>query len=203
MQQNPPRDQLRNILRSTLRKARKNLTVDQVAVHSASICTQADELLSQTGARHIAAYYAFGNEVDLSTLMAGFEAQQKTSYVPIVLPEYQMQFASVNSQTQTHLNGYGIKEPQIDNADLVDASSLDAVLVPLVGFDEHCNRMGMGGGYYDRCFAHRRDQSLQKPVLIGVAYEIQGVANVHTENWDVPLDYIITERRIIQRKNNS
>ena len=203
MQQNPPRDQLRNILRSTLRKARKNLTVDQVAVHSASICTQADELISDTGAMHIAAYYAFGNEVDLSTLMLGFETHQKTSYVPIVLPEYRMQFAPVNSQTQTYLNGYGIKEPQVNNADLVDASSLDAVLVPLVGFDEHCNRMGMGGGYYDRCFAHRRDQSLQKPVLIGVAYEIQGVANVHTENWDVPLDYIITERRIIQRKNNS
>ena len=75
--------------------------------------------------------------------------------------------------------------------------------MPLVGFDEQCNRMGMGGGYYDRCFAHKRDQNSQKPVLIGVAYELQGVANVHTEDWDVPLDYIITERRIIQRKNSS
>ena len=196
-------DQLRNALRSTLRKARQNLTSDQIAAHSASICKQAELLLGKTDARHIAGYYAFGNEVDLSPLMAGFEKQQKSGYVPIVLPEYQMRFAAVNSQTQTHLNDYGIKEPLVDKAALVDSSSLDAALVPLVGFDEQCNRMGMGGGYYDRCFAHRRNKSSQKPVLIGVAYEIQGATNVHTEAWDIPLDYIITERRIIQRKNNS
>lgn len=203
MQQQPPREQLRNKLRSTLRKARKNLIADQVAAYSASICKQAAALINRTDASHIAAYYAFGNEVDLSTLMLSFETQHITGYVPIVLPEFQMQFAPVNSLTHTSLNRYGIKEPQIDNAALVDASSLDAVLVPLVGFDEQCNRMGMGGGYYDRCFAQKRDQSVQKPLLIGVAYELQGVDNVHTEDWDVPLDYIITERRIIQRKNNS
>jgi len=71
------------------------------------------------------------------------------------------------------------------------------VLVPLVGFDLSRNRMGMGGGFYDRSFAHRRDNN-GKPLLIGVAYDIQQADTVYPEWWDVKLDIIVTESRIIR-----
>lgn len=198
MHNNLQRDQLR----AHLRKLRASLSTAQVNTYSASICAKANTLIHKTQARHIAAYYALGNEVDLTTCMLNVEKKNWTGYVPIVLPQFQMQFAPVNSSTQTSLNKFGIREPNVELASLVEATALDTVLVPLVGFDEDCNRMGMGGGYYDRCFAHRKNGS-KKPLLIGVAFECQGVANVHTESWDVPLDYVITEKRIIQRKNNS
>ena len=84
------------------------------------------------------------------------------------------------------------------------ATSLDAVIVPLLGFDPQCNRMGMGGGYYDRTFAHRRQAANGNsadglPLLIGTAFEFQCVDNVFPDWWDVPLDHVVTEQRIYSR----
>ena len=75
------------------------------------------------------------------------------------------------------------------------ARQLDVVIAPLVAFDESLNRLGMGGGYYDRTFAFRkRARVLRRPVLIGVAYSFQRVDRLQPENWDVPLDVVITEK---------
>ncbi|MFK8080331.1 MAG: 5-formyltetrahydrofolate cyclo-ligase [Granulosicoccus sp.] len=189
-------EQPRDHLRKELRNRRNSLDATQVQTLSADICTNAATLITQS--QHIAGYYAFGAEADLTSLMSRFETENKVGYVPVVLPEHRMEFAPVNSQTPVSQNRYGIKEPQVDSSRQVSASNLDAVLVPLVGFDEQCNRMGMGGGYYDRCFAHRLGTN-KLPVLIGIAFEMQCVETVHTQSWDVPLDFVVTESRILQR----
>lgn len=187
----------RTDLRKSLRDARSTLSKSHVRNKSFSICTQAATLVAD--AQHVAAYYAFGAEVDLTVLMTTREACGQTNYVPIVLPQFQMQFAPVTNDTPVTFNRYGIKEPYVDEASFVAGSQLDAVLVPLVGFDKLCNRMGMGGGYYDRCFA-RTTAADSGPLLIGVAYDLQCVDTVHAEDWDVPLDYVVTESRIIKRQ---
>lgn len=189
-------EQSRDELRKNLRKLRSSLSSSQIQQHSSAICTNTKKLISE--AQHLAGYYAFGAEVDLSSLMSDFARQNKTTYVPVVLPDFLMEFAPVDDQTTILLNRYGIKEPQVDSALHTSASQLDAVLVPLVGFDENCNRMGMGGGYYDRCFAHRLGNN-KSPVLIGVAYELQCVPTVFAQSWDVPLDFVVTESRILSR----
>ncbi len=201
MSENP-----RNHLRQTLREARNALSKSHVRNKSFSICTQATRLVAES--QHVAAYFAFGAEVDLTVLMTARDACGQKNYVPIVLPEHRMLFAPVSSDTPVTVNRYGIKEPEYNETSCIQGSQLDAVLVPLVGFDLLCNRMGMGGGYYDRCFA-RADNAAStnkiadnRPLLIGVAYELQCVDSVFPEDWDVPLDYVITESRIIQRKNN-
>lgn len=188
----------RDVLRAQLRCERAKLDEGIIKAHSTAICDNAMTLLGD--ARHVAGYYAFGAEVDLSLLMATLGRQEKHTYVPIVLPEFRMQFARVDEATPITLNRYGIKEPQVDESTCRDASQLDAVLVPLVGFDEGCNRMGMGGGYYDRNFAHRHNTQ-GPPLLIGVAYEMQCVNSVHAQSWDVPLDYVVTETRILKRSS--
>jgi 5-formyltetrahydrofolate cyclo-ligase len=77
---------------------------------------------------------------------------------------------------------------------------LDAVIVPLLGFDNNGNRLGMGGGYYDRSFAFRKQRrAWRRPLLIGVAYSFQQVDAIQTEPWDIPLDAVITEQEF--RKN--
>lgn len=189
-------EQTRDQLRHSLRTLRSSLSPSQIQQYSHAICENVATLI--TDAQHIAGYYAFGAEVDLSSLMSGLSQHDKTGYVPVVLADYEMKFAPVNDETIITLNRYGIKEPQVDSALYRTARQLDVVLVPLVGFDPSCNRMGMGGGYYDRCFAHRL-QDNSSPLLIGVAYDVQGVANVHAQSWDVPLDYVVTQSKLLRR----
>ncbi len=187
----------RTELRKSLRAARSALSKSQVRNKSFSICTQATTLVAD--AQHVATYYAFGAEVDLTVLMTARDACGQINYVPVALPDYQMQFAPVTNDTSVTINRYGIREPDADKSTFVAGTALDAVLVPLVGFDPLCNRMGMGGGYYDRCFEHKAGID-NRPLLIGVAFELQCVDTVHPQEWDVPLDYVVTESRIIKRQ---
>jgi 5-formyltetrahydrofolate cyclo-ligase len=70
------------------------------------------------------------------------------------------------------------------------------VLVPLVGFDEHCNRLGMGKGFYDRTFGYKTRTGYNKPKLIGLAHECQKIPSVPTDSWDVRLDGVISDRGV-------
>jgi len=69
------------------------------------------------------------------------------------------------------------------------------VLTPLVAFDSFGNRLGMGGGFYDRSFVFRRDpvRRHHRPYLLGLGYEFQKVAALPRQPWDVPLDAAVTE----------
>ena len=101
----------------------------------------------------------------------------------------------------------GIPEPYKKSDNLIDPKDLDLVITPLVGFDVDGNRLGMGGGYYDRTFAFTKqhsDDDDHGPCLIGVAYEFQNISQVPTESWDVPLDKLVTEiqRREFTGRNN-
>ena len=186
----------RDLLRQQLRAARGALSESLITSKSLAICQRVEQLL--TDSTHIAAYYAFGNEVDLSALVTTLKDKDKTIYVPVVQPQFRMQFAPVDENTPITINQYGIKEPQVSESCFLSALQIDTVLVPLVGVDEQCNRMGMGGGYYDRNFSHRLNAP-PPPLLIGVAFDIQCVATVHAQPWDVPLDYVVTETRLLKR----
>jgi 5-formyltetrahydrofolate cyclo-ligase len=108
-------------------------------------------------------------------------------------------------------NHFSIPEPVSRGRGMVKLSRLDLVLTPLVGFDAQGNRLGMGGGFYDRSFAFlRRRQSWRKPRLLGLAFDLQEV-NAQTgdqtegglarQAWDVPLDGVVTESgvKIVRR----
>jgi 5-formyltetrahydrofolate cyclo-ligase len=81
---------------------------------------------------------------------------------------------------------------------------LDLLLVPLVGFDADCNRLGMGGGFYDRTLAYlTRRTHWRRPRLVGIAHECQRVERLETGPWDVPLDAVATERRLYWRPGSA
>ena len=70
------------------------------------------------------------------------------------------------------------------------------MIVPLVAFDSNCNRLGMGGGYYDRALAFKQTLSeTHSPLLIGLAYELQKVNALEINSWDIPMDGIISETK--------
>ncbi|MBC6428999.1 MAG: 5-formyltetrahydrofolate cyclo-ligase [Cellvibrionales bacterium] len=88
-------------------------------------------------------------------------------------------------------NRLGLDEP--DTAATVDLAALDLVLLPVVGFDRYGNRLGMGGGYYDRTFAYKIQHPERAPQLIGLAHSFQQVDELAADPWDVPLAGVLTE----------
>ncbi|CCQ09874.1 5-formyltetrahydrofolate cyclo-ligase [Pseudoalteromonas luteoviolacea B = ATCC 29581] len=95
-------------------------------------------------------------------------------------------------------NAYGILEPVLNCSEVCPIAQLDLLLMPLVAFDKQGNRMGMGGGYYDRTLASYYKQNWETPRLIGLAHDCQQVDELPTEVWDVPLQAILTPTRFYQ-----
>ena len=92
------------------------------------------------------------------------------------------------------LNKFNIPEPCHSKS--ISPWSLDLVLLPLMAFDKSGNRLGMGGGYYDKTFALNRSRS-KRPMMIGLAHDFQQVKYLNPNPWDVPLDAVVTEKELI------
>jgi 5-formyltetrahydrofolate cyclo-ligase len=157
-------------------------------------------------ARHIACYLPSDAELDPTAVMAKAWATGKTVYLPVLSIHHHnhLHFLPYAPGDALLPNRFGIPEPVSRGRGMVKLSRLDLVLTPLVGFDAQGNRLGMGGGFYDRSFAFlRRRQSWRKPRLLGLAFDLQKV-NAQTDSqgaeggllrhaWDVPLDGVVTE----------
>src|SRR5690606_2494135 len=95
-------------------------------------------------------------------------------------------------------NRYGIPEPDLSPDACLAAADLDLVLLPLTAFDRRGNRLGSGAGYYDRSFAFLAGRPRPaRPLLVGIGYAFQESAALDPAAWDVPLDYVATERELI------
>ena len=115
-------------------------------------------------------------------------------YLPVI-NDKALVFARYGRSSNWKKNRFGILEP-IDSTP-ISGSELDWVFMPLVGFDHKGDRLGMGGGFYDRTFEHKSD----KTKLIGLAHDCQEVNQLPTASWDVPLSGIITPTRYINCQN--
>ena len=106
-------------------------------------------------------------------------------------------FAPVTPDSRFVLNRFGIPEPLAPSRSLIDARQLDLILMPLVGFDQQGNRLGMGGGFYDRtlAFMHHR-KAWHRPKLVGLAHALQQVDSLEPSSWDVPLDGVATDKQL-------
>ena len=177
-------------LRKQVRARRRALGPEERASADAATLRHVRELPAFRSARRVALYFSFDGEPDLGSLIR-FN-RRREFYAPI-LAGRDMHFAAVGPRTDFDLNLFGIPEPR--PVELIDARSLDLVLAPLVAFDEAGNRVGVGAGYYDRCFSFLRlRRSWFKPKLVGIAYSLQGVDPIQPNPWDVPLWGVITER---------
>ena len=158
---------------------------------------QVTRLLSQqdefTTAKRIALYMALPEELQTTGVLSLALAADKVCTVPVLTQSNTLLFAIVDAQTIWHDNRYGILEPDQPESNLVDPTSLDVVIVPLVSFDAMGNRLGMGAGYYDKTFAFRRHES--KPFLIGMAFECQRHTQLPMSEMDICLDMVVTEKQ--------
>lgn len=181
-------------LRTTLRARRRALSKRQRREWSRRIVRHLAALPAWRAARTIALYHAADGEVDPGALLLLAARQGRTVLLPRLRrhPAFRMEFAPHPPGGPLGRNRFGIAEPL--GRVRYPASRIDLVLMPLVGFDDRGNRLGMGSGYYDRRFAFALRRPGLPPRLVGLAYGFQAVPALEARPWDVPLRGIVTER---------
>ena len=185
-------------LRKRLRRRRNALgRVDQARA-AANLAERLKALPAFRRSARIALYLANDGEIDPAGILRWSLGHGKRCYAPIIPGDRQhpLRFAEITAHTRFANNRFGIAEPAVSGGRLIGVRELDLVLVPLVGFDRHGNRIGMGGGFYDRTFAFKRASPRSLPQLVGLAHDIQRVDGIDADNWDIPLSAVVTDRRI-------
>jgi 5-formyltetrahydrofolate cyclo-ligase len=190
----------RRALRAQLRLVRRQLPAAQRITTAQAIAAHLFELPQLQQARHVAGYWAVDGEVGLHALLVG---QPAFVYcLPCLRDDKRLEFAPWRSGDPLVTNRYGIPEPETTAR--IDPAALDVVLLPLVGFDRRGARLGSGAGYYDRTFAFLQQTPRPvHPLLVGVAHALQEVDALPVEPWDVPLDYIVTERGLMRSERET
>ncbi len=180
----------RKALRRQFRKARRTLSTREQHGHSMSICRHFMSSPLVWRASRIAGYLAIDGEPDLDPLLERLRPMGKQLALPVIGRDGGMDFFAYDADEALTTNVYGIAEPA-PGARHLSTLCLDVVLVPLVAFDDDGNRLGMGGGFYDRHF--RPMPNRRRPLLVGVAHEIQRASQLPAACWDVPLDAVLTD----------
>ncbi len=122
-------------------------------------------------------------------------------YLPVLqrFPANTLRFAySTKQSSRLQKNRFGIPEPRGRRP--LPASAMDVILLPLTGFDAEGNRLGMGGGFYDRTLAAQHWRGQRRPLLIGVAHACQEVEQLPLQGWDVPLHWVVSDRRALKAR---
>jgi 5-formyltetrahydrofolate cyclo-ligase len=145
----------------------------------------------------VAGYWASHGELPLNLVIPPLATRGQQFLLPVIGRNKQLRFAPWQSGEEVQPNRYGIPEP-VAQDELLEPFQLDLVLVPLLGFDRRGHRLGYGGGWYDRSFAFLNEQVRPtEPLLVGIGYAFQELAQVDEQAWDVPLDFVATERELI------
>ena len=132
------------------------------------------------------------SEVDTWTLIERAWQLKKRIFAPITQKTSTLQFRQFDADSKFSTDNLGLSEPVA--GDFIAAEKLDLVFTPLVAFDSQNNRIGMGGGYYDRTFSFlKKNSDIDKPVLVGIAFERQRVEKIAPNPWDIRLFSIFTE----------
>lgn len=188
-------------LRRTLRHARKSLTQEAQLAAAKDIVGALDSLPEIRSASVVAGYLPNDGEVSLEPFFVHLQdlSPEIRFALPVLHPfcPGHLVFLHYHDATPMKHNRFGIPEPACNVTDVIPTASLDVILLPLVGFDHRGNRLGMGGGFYDRTLAHRHRWA-SSPSLIGIAHECQQVDTLPVQSWDVPLDAIVTPGQIIR-----
>ncbi len=193
----------RRELRRRLRQRRRALSPRQQRLASQALCRHLKRLPELQRARRVALYLPNDGEIDPRPLIDWLRRRRARIYLPVLRPlvENRLWFVHYHAGTRMTRNRFGIAEPDTRfgarRSNRLPAWALDAVLMPLVGFDGDGQRIGMGGGFYDRTFAFARWRR-PAPVLIGLAHDCQRVPALPVASWDVPLDAVVSDRQTIR-----
>ncbi|MEO7200057.1 MAG: 5-formyltetrahydrofolate cyclo-ligase [Dokdonella sp.] len=191
-------DDPRTLLRTQLRARRQALTASERIASAMAVATQLEGIPEFLTDARIAGYWAVDGELSLHVALANLLRREQRYLLPRIVAPRRLRFGEWKPGDAIDNNRYGIPEPAQEDIEWLDAHALDVILLPLLGFDRNGNRLGFGGGFYDATLAGLRlRDAASTPLLVGVGYAAQEVAAIAPQPWDVRLDYIATERELI------
>lgn len=184
-------------LRGEVIQARTALDDNTLKSKSKVICDKFWNLEEFQKAQNIMAYISFRNEVDVSFLFDKLWSMGKKVIIPVCDPKEIAINPSLllNMESDLQSGTWGILEPKPEAFRPVDPQDIDFVIVPGVAFDTKCNRLGYGGGFYDR-FLPGLKKGTPK---VAAAFQLQIVNNLIPGEYDIPMDFVITEEKEYQR----
>lgn len=191
----------RAAMRHLVRARRRTLTAAEISIASTRALRNLETLNLPRPASRVALFLPFDGELDTMAVARRAMNRRCRLYLPVItdLRRRRMVFVEWRPGARLVQHDTGIAQPPAHGPRL-SPRQLDLVLVPLVAFDERCNRIGTGGGFYDRQFAFRLRRSVWRhPLLVGWAHDFQRVDTIAGAAWDVPLDYVVTDHGVYSR----
>ncbi|GAA3526386.1 5-formyltetrahydrofolate cyclo-ligase [Zobellella aerophila] len=182
-------------LRRHIRHCRNQLSTQQQNDAAQAVIDHVRRADHLSSARAVALYLANDGELDPHPLIEWYWSRGSRVYLPVLHPfsPGHLLFLHYTPDTPLQANRFGIPEPRLDSRLILPKSELELIFTPLVAFDAQGNRMGMGGGFYDRTLAGWRNGPGPQPV--GLAHNCQQVDSIPVDSWDVPLPELITPGR--------
>lgn len=177
---------------------RNRLDTNDIIYGSEVIGKSLNQLEYVSKAENIMCYVSFGNEVVTHSLIKNWIYQGKQVCVPCVVNvskenRYMYAVKITDFKELSVCGNFGILEPPLKKANIVTPDMFDVIIVPGSVFDINKNRMGYGAGYYDKFLKDTKKECHK----IGICYDFQVIENIPYDEFDVPLDLIVTEKRII------
>ena len=186
-------------IRAAIRESRQAVRAPYARQAAAKFVELIVELDWYKNANRIAAYLPFNGEADPLPLMDRALIDGKQIFVPVIVNKSEpLRFEAWTRETKVIENKFHIREPNASETSIPPAE-LDLVITPLVAFDGQRNRLGVGGGYYDRTFAFLNDVATadRRPLLVGLGYELQRIKKIDSKKHDVKLDAVVTETGVL------
>lgn len=191
-------DPVRSALRSEMAARRAALDPPARIAAADALANQLDGLAEWHTDQRIAGYWASAGEVLLHRASTACTRRGATWLLPRI-DRRMLRFAPWRVGDPIKANRFGIPEPQVALDACLAPAAVELVLLPLLAFDRRGNRLGTGGGYYDRSFAFLREgERPREPLLVGIGYAWQQVEALEPSAWDVALDFICTDRELIE-----
>ena len=187
----------KNALRARLLQTRQALTPELVREGSERIIAHLRTLPEWKNAAQALIYWPIRNEVDLRPLVAELWQRGACVLLPRCRPDEkgEMDMACAACEADLTPGPFSIMEPDAGKCPPVQHCTPDIALIPGLGFDRAGNRLGFGGGYYDRLLS---TEQMRKTLKIGVGYDFQLVESIPAQPWDKPMNLICTDRELWQ-----
>lgn len=186
----------RRALRQRLRAERAALPPSARIAAAEAVAARLLTMPELQSSGYVAGYWAINGEVPLHALQSRLP-DSIVYCLPKLGNDGSLRFAPWHTGDALITNRFGIPEPDSAQSATLAPHELLLALVPLLGFDRRGQRLGTGGGWYDRSFAFRRTTAAP-PQLIGVGYALQELVDIDASHWDVPMDAIVTDRELIE-----
>lgn len=180
----------RAALRKALRDRRRQLPPAARITAAEALAARLLALPFAPDAGHAAGYWAMDGEIALHVWQLRLPPEVRYC-LPVLGDDNVLRFAPWRPGEALVANRFGIPEPA--SAETLPADAMAMIVLPLVGFDATGQRLGMGGGWYDRTLAFRHNRAAPPPWLVGAGFDVQRIETLPIEAWDVPLDAVCTE----------